>query len=69
MSAPSGTKGAARTGKGPDDVPERSYVEIEIGHGLLNLFERQGDLGTAELVSALARYGLRLVTRLSSPCG
>jgi len=46
-----------------------SYLEIEIGPGILNLFERQGDGKTAEVIQALARYGLRLATRVSSPCG
>ncbi|MGE5580070.1 MAG: hypothetical protein ACM3WU_08525 [Bacillota bacterium] len=54
-----------------DDGPGRSgsYMEIEIGPMILNLFERQGDGKTAEVIQALARYGLHLATRVSSPCG
>lgn len=52
---------------GTDGSP--SYLEIEIGPAILNLFERQGDGKTAEVIQALARYGLHLATRVSSPCG
>ena len=55
----------------PQDLGQKdaSYVEIEISRGRLNLFERQGDGKTAALIEALARYGLRLAERVSSPCG
>jgi len=46
-----------------------SYLDIELTGDGLNLFERQGDGKTAVLVDALKRYGLRLTTRVSSPCG
>ena len=48
---------------------EASYLEIEISRGFINFFERQGDGKTAELIQALARYGLHLAERVSSPCG
>ncbi len=46
-----------------------SFLEIEISRGYLNLFERQGDGKTADVVEMLARYGLHLAERVSSPCG
>jgi hypothetical protein len=53
----------------PEKRPASSYLEIEISGDRLYLFERQGDGKTAELEKALARYGLKLRTRISSPCG
>ena len=49
--------------------PFGSYIEVEIGCGCLNLYERMGDGKTCELKQVLERYGLRLKTRVSSPCG
>lgn len=46
-----------------------SFLEIEMSRGYLNLFERQGDGKTADVVKVLARYGLHLAERVSSPCG
>lgn len=46
-----------------------SYFDIEVVQGCLNLFERQGDGKTEDLLRVLAHYGLRLTPRISSPCG
>ncbi len=50
-------------------TPASSYIDVEVTPGGLNLFERQGDGKTDALVRALARYGLHLSPRVSSPCG
>lgn len=72
MSARGTVREAPQSGEGqpPEDgFKNASYLEIEISRSRVNLFERQGDGKTAEVVKALARYGLHLVRRVSSPCG
>ncbi len=50
--------------------PKLSYFELEIlPGGVISIFERMGDGVTEELVRALAELGLKLETRVSSPCG
>lgn len=53
----------------PEPAAARSYFDVELTRGGLNLFERQGDGKTAALLEALKRYGLHLSERVSSPCG
>lgn len=72
MSVGVAVREAPQTGEGQPRQSEfgnASYLEIEVSCGQVNLFERQGDGKTAEVVRALARYGLHLAERVSSPCG
>lgn len=46
-----------------------SYIEVEVSPLGLSVFERSGDGKTAALLQLLAKYGLRLEEKVSSPCG
>lgn|GEM_PF-1481279 len=52
-----------------EPAKQRSYLEIEITPLRMSIFERSGDRQTAALLEALARLGLKLRERVSSPCG
>jgi len=58
----------------PNNIKERvthggSYIEVEISRGTVNLLERAGDGKTREIEELLRSIGLRLETRVSTPCG
>ena len=46
-----------------------SCIEVEVNPQHINLFEREGDGATRVLLEKMEKYGLRLVPRVSSPCG
>ncbi|HHY17896.1 MAG TPA: hypothetical protein GX524_07435 [Firmicutes bacterium] len=47
----------------------KSYFEIEISKGKINVIERAGNGKTDEIIDLLEAYGLRLTARVSAPCG
>ena len=47
----------------------KSYFEIEITKGKINILERAGHGQTAKIVSLLKKYGLNLKTNVDAPCG
>ncbi|MEX2356029.1 MAG: hypothetical protein WD535_03240 [Thermaerobacterales bacterium] len=48
---------------------QRSFLEIGVFPGRLEVYEHYGDQATEALAAALARYGVRVTKRYSSPCG
>lgn len=46
-----------------------SYFEIEVGRGIVTVYERMGDGQTELLVKMLGELGLDMIVRVSSPCG
>jgi hypothetical protein len=46
-----------------------SYFEVEVGRGMITVYERMGDGQTELLVKMLRELGLDMRVRVSSPCG
>ncbi|HHY11891.1 MAG TPA: hypothetical protein GX529_04595 [Firmicutes bacterium] len=47
----------------------KSYFEIEISKGRINVLERAGHGQTKEIVNLLRSYGLKLTVNVDAPCG
>lgn len=49
--------------------PGGSYMEVWISAGRIDVFERQGDGKTAQLIETLEKFGLEMRARVISFCG
>ncbi len=47
----------------------KSYFEIEINKGKVNILERAGHGQSEKIVNLLRKYGLNLRANVDAPCG
>lgn len=67
--APSSGGGGLDAGRSSCKSPGGSYMEVWISAGRIDVFERQGDGETAQLIEVLRKLGLEMRARTVSFCG